>query len=148
MPENPYYDSDWEHKYRERMAFVERWQTAADAIAGQDGFGSPRHRAALAQMQEARDNAQAALRGRHATLAEYAESRFAALNLPYAPDFAAFTTLEQVHAALRQAGLGETLLVDDASLPLGQPPGLAAFQPAAEVLSSPRRFEAAELGPH
>ena len=146
MPENPYFDPDWAYKYQERLRFVERWQTAADAIAEQDGFGSPRHRAALAQMQEARDNAEAALRGRHATLADYAESRFAALNLSYTPDFGAFRTLEQVHAALRQAGLGEALLVDELSLPLGQPPGLAAFQPAVEVISSPRRFEAAELG--
>jgi hypothetical protein len=99
-------------------------------------------------MQESRENAEAALRGRHATLAEYAQSRFAALNLGYTPDFAAFTTLEQVHAALRQAGAGEALLVDEVSLPLGQPAGLAAFQPAAEVISSSRRFEAAELGAH
>ena len=148
MTENPYFDADWEHKYRERLATAERWQEVCDSIARQDGFGAPRHRAALAQMQEARANAEAALRGRHATLAQYAQARFAALDLSYEPDYAAFTTLEQVHAALRQAGLGEPVLVNEVSLPVGQPPGLAAFHPASAVIASARRFEAAELGVH
>jgi len=148
MPANPYYDPDWEHKYRASAAEAEKWQQACDAIAAQDGFGSPRHRAALASLQKSREAAQTARRGEHKTLAGYAAWRFTGLALDWTPDFTAFTTLDQVHEALAQAEATrlENAWLDDVSLPVRQPDGLAAFADKTTTVCSPRRFEAAEMG--
>jgi HEPN domain-containing protein len=148
MPENPYFDPDWEQKYLELAARAARYHTVCEVIAAEAGFGSPRHGAALAQWQAVRDAARAARRGQFPTLAAYAAWRFAPLELPYTPDYEAFSSIEQVHAALEhaEAARGDSAYIDDASLPAGQPAGLAAFAPGGAIMSSPRRFQSAELG--
>jgi hypothetical protein len=148
MPANPYHDPDWAEIYRVSLAAAEQWQIASDAIAAQEGFGSPRHRAALAGLHQSRAAAQTARRGEHKTLAEYAEWRFTGLALDWAPDFEAFTSLDQVHAALAQAEAArlEESWLDEVSLPVRQPEGLTAFADKTQIVWSPRRFEAAEMG--
>jgi hypothetical protein len=148
MPTNPYYDPDWKNKYQASTELAAKYQQVCDVIARKSGFASPRHRQALAQLQEQRDAAEAAKRGQHVTLAAYAASRFEVLNLPYTPDYEAFTSLEQLHVALAhaQAGRAENPLFTEVSLPMGQPEGLDAFAPGSAVITSPRRFEAADLG--
>ncbi len=149
---NPYYDPDWEQKYRKRAAISEKWRVVCAQIAAREGFGAPRHLAALARHEGVKAREDAARRGRFETVADYAAWRFAALppareGVAVLPDFAAFPSIEAVDAAfwrvLHQEA--ENPLVHAMSLPVRQPAGLAAFAPLRDVLSSWRRFAPDEL---
>ena len=149
---NPYYDPDWAVEYQALAAQCEGWERVCGQIAVEDGFGAPRHLTALAQLAQAKAAAAQALRGQYQTVADYAAWRFGTLppargGVAVLPDFADFPSVEAVDAAYRRAceNAGENPLIDEMSLPVRQPAGLAAFAQAREVLSSWRRFAPAEL---
>ena len=149
---NPYYDPDWAVEYQALAAQCEGWERVCGQIAVEDGFGAPRHLTALAQLAQAKAAAAQALRGQYQTVADYAAWRFGTLppargGVAVLPDFADFPSGEAVDAAYRRAceNAGENPLIDEMSLPVRQPAGLAAFAQAREVLSSWRRFAPAEL---
>ncbi|GLR65960.1 hypothetical protein GCM10010909_06380 [Acidocella aquatica] len=149
---NPYYDPDWEQKYRKRAAISEKWRFVCARIAARDGFGAPRHLRALAQHEQAKALEDAARRGQFRSVADYAAWRFATLppareGVAALPDFEGFRSVEAVDAAFWRVVHQEveTPLIDAMSLPVRQPAGLAAFVPARDVLSSWRRFSPAEL---
>jgi hypothetical protein len=152
---NPLYDPDWAATHRARTAACEKWLIICGQIAEQDGFGAPRHRAALAQHQQAKAAAAEALLGQHRTIADYAAWRFGTLppakdGVAILPDFDGFQSIADADAAFERAydRRTETALIDSISLPVRQPAGLGAFAVAENVISSWRRFEPAELDPY
>ena len=149
---NPHYDLDWERKYRDCAALAEKWRAACAQVAAREGFGGAGHLAALAQYEQATALARAARRGEFRDVADYAAWRFGALPPPREgvaalPDFEAFASMEAVDEAFWRAARQEveSPLIDEMSLPVRQPAGLAAFAPARDVLSSWRRFRPDEL---
>jgi hypothetical protein len=151
---NPHYDPNWAEVMRACAEDAARWQAVCAAVAEQDGFGAPRHRAALAQQAEAAKRAEVALWTQHRTVAEYAAWKFGMLAAPQGAglvhDLDGFESIEAVNAAFARARaqLLEPVMVDEVSLPVRQPAGLLAFADAQEVLVSPRRFAQVELAPH
>jgi len=155
MPANPHYRPDWAERLRQREDSVAKWRNVCDTIAAQDGFGSLRHRAAMAQQEDALQQAKEAGWAKFETIAAYAAWRFASLpenagDAALVPDFDAFESIEAVDAAYARARerRREPAVLDEVSLPVRQPAGLAAFVDEAAVIVSPRRFAAAELAPH
>lgn len=151
---NPDYDPDWAPRYHALTMVAARLEAECDQLAVAAGFGSVRHRAALARHRQALAEAALVYRGRFRTIAAYAESRFAALppaksGASLIPDFDTFTSFEDVDAAFDRAArrAAENPLLDEMSLPVRQPAGLAAFAATGELISSWRRFDPAELGP-
>jgi hypothetical protein len=149
---NPYYDPGWAAKVADCTARAEKWRIVCAHIGARDGFGAPRHRAALARHEQAKARVEEARRGRFETVADYAAWRFGAVppargGVAVLPDFEGFSSIEAVDAAfwrvMRQEA--ENPLVDAMSLPMRQPAGLAAFAPARDALSSWRRFSPGEL---
>jgi hypothetical protein len=149
---NPLFDPGWREKYSARLAECARWEKISGQIAAQDGFGAPRHLAAMAAHRAAKAAAAQAHLAQFATIADYAAWRFAALPDKHGAglvmDFEAFASIDAVDEAFRRAGLRnvENPLVDEMSLPVRQPAGLAAFGDSGAVLSSWRRFIPAEIG--
>jgi hypothetical protein len=149
---NPYHDPDWAAKAAAAAENCRRWEAVCAAIAAAEGFASARHLAALEQHREAIAQHRIARLGQFATIAAYAEARFAAL--PAATGFSvtagadSFTTIEAVDEAFLRAAQRRRRAEyeDTALLPDGQPPGLAAFGDPAAVISSWRRFEGVEPG--
>ncbi len=147
--DNPYFDPGWETRLAHAEARLARIEVAAEAEAARTGFGSFTHREALRHYSEALNDVKAARRASFQTIAAYARAAFAVVGssadgFAVLPDYEAFDTIEEVdeavERAIRQARLG--LLAEAGLLPTRQPPGLAAFSHAAQVLSSWRRFGA------
>ncbi|HQT45762.1 MAG: hypothetical protein B7X08_01570 [Acidocella sp. 20-63-7] len=145
---NPYFDPGWAETYQACAADAARWTQVCAQIAALEGFGSPRHLAALAQERAAKAQAEAAAVGQFETVAAYARWRFGALpaargQAGVVPDFEGFASIEAVDAAYLAACqyAAENPFVDELSLPVRQPAGLLAFAAAEAVVSSARRFE-------
>ncbi len=145
MPRNPYYDANWH-------ARLEAAQTALNAARRDEaaqaaGFASPAHRAAMAALDNAKDELRAAWRARFETVADYAAWRFADVTesrdgFALAHDPAAFASIEEVDAAHAHAVRDERegTLEQRFRLETGQPAGLTAFTPGGQTFSSWRRF--------
>jgi hypothetical protein len=152
MPANPFFNADWQEDYSARLAECARWEKISGQIAAKDGFGAPRHLAAMAAHRAAEAAAAAAHHRQFATISDYAAWRFASLPDTHGagliPDFEAFSGMDEVDEAYRRAALRavETPLIDEMSLPVRQPAGLAAFADSGAVISSWRRFVPAEIG--
>jgi len=152
MAANPFYRPSWQEEYSVRLAECARWEKISGHIATKDGFGAPRHLAAMAAQRAAEAAAARAHLARFPTVADYAAWRFASLpdkhGAGLVTDFEAFASIDEVEEAYRCAALRavETPLVDEMSLPVRQPAGLAAFADAGTVISSWRRFVPAEIG--
>jgi hypothetical protein len=149
---NPFYESDWLQNYQLCVAKSAQWEIAVQEIARADGFGSPRHLAAMAQQRAAKTALAAAALAQHETIADYAAWRFGTLPVPkdgvtIVPDFDGFETIAAVDAAFERAAQRQTEnpFLNEMSLPVRQPAGLAAFAVPETVISSWRRFEMAEL---
>jgi hypothetical protein len=147
--DNPYYDPAWETRLARAEARLARMDVAAEGEVARTGFGSAAHRAALHHHAEALAEVRAARRASHQSIADYASAAFASVGgtadgFVVLPDFEAFTSIEEVDAAVerarRQAKLG--VLAENSVLPTRQPPGLGAFSHGARVVSSWRRFGA------
>jgi hypothetical protein len=154
-PENPFYESDWLHRYQSCAAKSAQWDIAVQEIARADGFASPRHLAAMAQQREAKAALAAAALAQHKTIADYAAWRFGTLPAPkdgvtIIPDFDYFETIAAVDEAFKRAAQrqAENPFLNEMSLPVRQPAGLAAFAVPETVISSWRRFEKADLWPY
>ncbi len=112
-------------------------------------FGSPRHRAALDRLAQAREALRHAQRARFETIADYAAWRFSTLpptlgGFSVTPDTASFTSIQEVDAAFARARAyrRESAQAESLLLPTRQPLGLAAFSDAGGVISSWRRLGA------
>jgi hypothetical protein len=152
---NPFYNPDWAQLYQLRRQDDARWEMACGQIAAEYGFASPKHLAAMAQHREVKTALAAALMAQHKTICDYAAWRFSALPAPkdgvaLILDFDEFETIAAVDEAFQRAAnrQAENPFLNEMSLPVRQPAGLAAFAAAETVLSSWRRFEIAELGPY
>ncbi|MDE8345010.1 MAG: hypothetical protein POH28_02365 [Acidocella sp.] len=148
---NPFYEPAWQSALGRAEGALAQCKLTAE-MAAQQGFGGPRHLVALRALDAAREAVAAAWRSRFESIEAYARWRFSTLKRDQedmlVQDFAAFFSIEDVDAAyLRaQTRVGEVLAGKAAFLNIGQPVGLAAFGPGEKILSSPRRFSAAELG--
>lgn len=152
---NPDFDPGWAETYRACAAVSARWTQVCAQIAALEGFGSPRHLAALAQERAAKAQAEAAALGQYETVADYARWRFGGLpaaqgQAGVVPNFEEFASIAAVDAAYLAATryAAENPFVDEVSLPVRQPAGLLAFAAAGAVVSSARRFEPGALSPY
>jgi hypothetical protein len=152
MPANPRYDPRWAATAARLATALEQLRAEA-ARLGAETFGSPRQLRSLALEADLITALEAAELSRHATVADYAAARFAALAPPrdgvgLALDASDFASIEEVDAAVARARarLEEDPILNTQSLRLGQPEGLEAFADPAGVITSPRRFAPELLG--
>jgi hypothetical protein len=146
MARNPLYDPGWHGRLMAAEAALAAARADEAAAAGAF-FAGPAHRAALARLDAARAERQAAWRTQFSTIAAYAAWRFGTLEegkdlFALAQDPASFTSLEAVDAAYEHAlrDAREGMLESRFRLEVGQPVALAAFAPGAGTISSWRLF--------
>jgi hypothetical protein len=143
MTANPHYTPDWAG----RTAAAEAAHARAQAQCAAALLGSSAYRAAQEQLAAAREALRLARLARFPRIADYAAFLFTGLEAGedgffVLPDFGEFTTIEQADAAYARAQQRqrEGPLARETRLQTGQPPGLAAFANAHEVISTWRLF--------
>jgi hypothetical protein len=145
-PPNPFFDPDWQPRLKQAEACWRAARQVAEAAAEAE-IGSATHRAALVRQDEMLQALRVVERARFASIADYAEWRFAALppakdGFALLPDLDAFPNMVSVDEAFerlrrqrQEGGDVSAVLLRDA-----QPPGLAAFADSASMVTSWRQF--------
>ncbi len=145
-PPNPFFDPDWPAALKSALARQLAARQAAEEAAAAE-IGSAAHRAALVQLDEMTQALRRVERTRFASIADYAEWRFAALPhakdgftlLPEPSGFPSMAAVDEAFERLRrqrqEGGDVSAVLLRDA-----QPPGLAAFADPVSMVTSWRHF--------
>jgi len=144
-PPNPFFDPDWPAALKGALARQLAARQAAEEAAAE--IGGAAHRAALVHLDEMTQALRRVERTRFASIADYAEWRFAALPpakdgfalLPEPSGFPSMASVDEAFERLRrqrqEGGDASAALLRDA-----QPPGLAAFADPVSMVTSWRHF--------